>query len=452
LATILQHKTKPYLPTKPGRPNDAYTNLQVDLPPEFRDHPLDDAPQAQCRHMAAEYLTLGKAFLPIAASVDSLRAHFERDPESLRRTSKVSSKDVHRLPNDRKHIIDNEGFGLYLRHVANSLTESGQEVRIGINTVNHTMAVIVKRKSNPDRIAVTCYDPNRSANHRRLILDSPDKLDNLKLTDMFDRVKDLSMGYFGHSKPSSVAVVAAAPTLALPVNDFGRFVKGKTTDGLGSAILIAGNAGNSDSLRDLLARLSTLPRKEIVTQLSRTRGDTGGNETLQNMLIQHNHVAAFFEFAQFLRKLGVSGAPAAPLLDTRNRKGAGGQSGYSFAMQDNCVDAMRTYAQALDDFRIPADAAFDLLNTIDTSEQNAGETGVFCTLQSNAPDALQEYCRVLQKWGIQGERAAPLFKVTRDDGVNGLDEARRNGHHHMIKEYSKAVTRMRINTDSLAAQ
>lgn len=145
---------------------------------------------AWCRHYAGAYANelSSKSFFAVVKDESSIQSYFRQ--HGLDRID-ATKMPIARGDETTKRFVGNQRFGAWLRDMVRAMRKHDVDTaNFAMFTYDHALALRLRRKSEPERICVTGYDPNVTQNHRRLVVSRAEELRKQTLDDCFPVMSD----------------------------------------------------------------------------------------------------------------------------------------------------------------------------------------------------------------------------------------------------------------------
>ncbi len=338
---ILRKKNTPYESIKGDK---ISLNGKVTLDNEIPDSA--GTTDVVCRHLAMEFLThKGKKREMVSRFGDaqSIRDVFAG---RLKQVDEDFERAIVLAPQSAKHLVHAEKFGTYLGAVASALARSAEknaptEANIMLLSTTHAMAVHVERKVKQGHtyFAVKVYDPESTANYKRVEADSLQDLQALKLGEMLDSQLWDEYSYSGEIFTTvnlSDHLNLTLDPLECASHHGGTQTKEKFQEKMTNAMLHDMHEAIRRMADDLVAHASTMSADEVMDLLMLK--NTDAIPMYHAMMKGYAHTVS--EFSELLAKLTLSDTQKGQLLQgATNPKGVSGLHVALHKGHDNVLQA-----------------------------------------------------------------------------------------------------------------
>jgi hypothetical protein len=441
LAVLSRLKREPYASIKGD--SGIQLNGEVDLPGETPDAAGDTT--IWCRHFATRFVQQqGKKRMLVDQfdAAASIRAMFSGQLAALCDDHDVA---IARAPQHAKHLVHATQFGRYLSAMATALgsvAAAGEPADANslLIAANHVMAAHVQRKTKNGQAYYTAkvFDPNHTANYKRVEAQHPQDLERLQFKDL---LIDPNAGD-DYAPPGETLTLAAvcvehnnlhmSQLQCTPLNP------GQQLPRASDLFLALGNGLHEalTAMAQALADHAGMTAQELLGVLSAK--DPGGTPGL-HMAMQEGHADTLRVFSGILQSAELPIDDKARLLAARD---AAGTPGLSVAMEDDHADTVRAFGEALQLLNLPHSQAVPLL----AAKNNQGDPGLWFAMQQGCTDTVHAFGAALKSLGLPSNQVAQLLTAIDGKGIPALLMAMRFGHADTVKAYGNAIQSLELSS------
>lgn len=401
--SIAPRKQKFYWPKKPGRSKENL-NCKVLIPKqEGNERPGN----AECRHFAFAYALLStESFFEKVNNESSIRSFFGE--LGLDRISAAMMTVLAKTDETAKQFVGNRRFGAWLCDMARAMKKQNIPTTSHLlATHDHLMALRLRRKSNPERICVTGYDPNVTKNHRRIVVSHAKALRKQTLADCFPRMSDRL------TDPDHLWVIAAATDVKLtwrgPLSYLERrnFTKANRAEMLCLALLSNAHA----AIKSLGGKLRSRGQSSMDTSVLLQ------SKIRHSSILRAMHAESLDNYAQALKRLNLD---REALLDLLVNSPTGLTAGLCEAVapdqeEQHAEEVLLKLGRMVRILNLDPEFTDELL----TARDAGGCPALHLAVRNKHSLFVHAFGKLLDELGICGERASPLVAA-----VNGTRDGR----------------------------
>ena len=434
----IHRKATPYS-SKGGAPG-IQLNCRVSVRPDPGPHALPRE-LVECRHLALLFSkTVGKKRLLLSqiSTGQGIRESFQSRLSTL---NAEFFELIARAPQSCKHALTSDGFGEYLQALAVTLAQQPETVgRLTqadclLISSDHVMAIHMeqKRKDGVQYFVAKVYDPNDTANYKRVEQPNADGFKHLSLDDFLgsDVVEDYAAlpGY-----PAQLVAVSLEHRLqpALP-----REVLPDPREHLHLALAL-GLTGDVDMV------VSAAQRDEFGDSLVETlaaQSSASGIVGL-HLAMSYGHASVVGLFAdRVLNCETLTSRQQVELLCAYNNEST---PAIHMALQEGQAAAVKAFAESvLGAQTLSGSQKYHLLQ----AKAADGVLGLSAALEQGHTSTVQAFVlAVLSARNLTEMQKRDLLDVKGPDGLSGLDMAVQFGHAETVEVFVKSV----LNSEHLS--
>jgi hypothetical protein len=383
-----------------------------------------------CRHLAVEVaLHSGK-------KVDLIKSF--SNEEVIRQTFNGRLNDLERTylellrvaPPDCKHTVSSQHFGRYLHALANTLlgAHDGQggpkEVNSLLFTNSHVMTLHIehKKKAGVDYFAAKVYDPNDTANHKRVEAMTPDGLLAVELSQLLEPGL-LGIYARGENKPLWLAAVCLNPLLrplmSLEAPDRPSADK----------LLVVLRFGVTNELAAIRESVPPDQLLHMIQAMPRSASETC------YLMLQDGHAETAKSFAEIVLDAKMDQTKKVEWLAAK----LNGAPGLFMAFQAGHTVTVRAFAETvLNTQKLDKIEIIELLVAA-----NKGVPGLFKAFGKGKAETVNAFVQaVLRAERFSKPEIAKLL-AAEHEGCSGLAVAFENGHAQTVKTFAETVLNSR---------
>jgi ankyrin repeat protein len=394
----------------------------------------DDSQASQlpvwCRHLALEVALHPGKKIDLIKSFSNEEVIRQTFDGRLTEMDIAKRKLVREASPDSKQVVSSENFGRYLKALANALVDGpgGQqgpkEVSSLLLTFNHAMAVQVERKTKAgvNYFAAKVYDPNDTANHKRVEALTPEGLRNIKFSQML-KPGALAAYATEEGKPLWMTAVCLDPNLR-PLMNRSR------TDGHSAEELEV--VLKDGAFNELAAMRQSLRPGELLKLIQAL--PLGPAETFYNPQ-QNGHAETVKVFAEIILNADINQTTKLEWLAGK----CNGVPGLYMGLQEGHTETVQVFAETvLNSQKLDKKEILELLVAA-----NKGVPGLYQAFEKGNAEAVNAFVRaVLRAERLSKPEKAELL-AAKHKGYPGLAVAFDNGHAQTVKAFAETVLKSR---------
>jgi ankyrin repeat protein len=401
------------------------------------------AEKVECRHLALWFTKAAKksALMADFSSPGGVAKHFDG---TLAAAHADFFRTIAETDQAAKHVVSSRQLGEYLAAVAEALqTADGRQAPAEANclltTATHAMAIHVARKSKDgvDYFAVKVYDPNDTANYKRVEVQRPEDLEHLQLADMLVGGQATVDAYGPPGNPGAVVSMAATClTEGLrPLTDRTR------TEATAENMCMALTTGARDEVRAMVQAAGSMPQDELfhLLQAQAARSGLLGN----HLALERGHAETVKEFADFVVSSALPPDRQVALLAAKDQIGA---PGLAFALQDGRGETVKAFADAVLRSALAPHRQTELL----AAKTPEGVPGLVLALQQGCTEAVRIFAEAVLCSALAPDRQVELLSARLPDGAPGLVFAFQQGRSETLRRFADAVLGSALAPDQQA--
>lgn len=411
-------------------------NCQVLPAPQAPDQ--GDAQVVACRHFAqvfGEYAGKKSQLMTWFSTKSRIADKFAG---KLTEIDATFAKTVREAPQASKHVVGDCEFGRYLTGVASAL-QTRHDLGTGESQANcllitgkHAMALHVQRKSKAgvDYFSAKLYDPNNTANYKRVEALTPDGLSHLTLDEMLTG-RESSLARYGActgEKRLYLAAVSMDPSLC-PVMEKQAVVPSA------GRMHVALSQGIVEAARGMLEAVKKDQLLGCREKMAIVRGKCSDGFPGQYVAFQNGHtetVQAFTESILAWEDLGRD-----KQLDLLMAKTDRGTPGLHAAFEHGHTAAVEVFTD-----RVLACQDFDedTQRVLLAARASDGVAGLYLAFQKGHAQTVVAFTqRILACPHLTEQTKVKLLSARCRDGFVGLYAALEHGHAETVKLFIECV-------------
>lgn len=430
----LQKKREPYASAK----GDSGIKFNCALQTGISDYNLDTA-MIECRHLALAFASAGEKRRDLMnrfSHADGVEDHFENNMDEW---EGAFGEMICHAPAASKHLVGENQLGQYLAGMAQALddgqgTNGPTEGNSLLISHDHVLAVQVERKSKNgvDYFSAKLYDPNNTANFKRVEAQRPDELDGLCLSSLL--IKPQRMGeYRVQGRALAMVAVCLDPALQIPLHQ-AKCLPDRESDQPPSAqemhmALFFGLASAVEGLARADAP-QTLAQYQAVLEILEAKDGAGIPGLHKAIRLDYGDTVQ--AFGERVRSSGLSNQNKIRLLSAKSPTG---DVPLAKAARAGATNAVAGYAQVVLHSGLPPAAQAELL----AAKDSHGVPAMALALEQGRTDAVQALGAAFAAAPLPKHMLMELLLARNAQGQSAEDVAYAHPDPKLLKAYHEIV-------------